>query len=86
MLFYAFAFENLSLEIDPCAGFLHIFHFKIPYFSRLKFLEYISVDFQTIFMVHRALFSAFYLVYSTVTCKYLYFLSFFFIDFLEVTT
>ncbi len=29
-------------------GFLHIFHFKIPYFSRLKFPN-LSVDFQTIF-------------------------------------
>ncbi len=29
-------------------GYLHIFHFKIPYFSRLKFPN-LSVDFQTIF-------------------------------------
>ncbi len=32
-------------------GFLHIFHFKIPYFSRLRFPN-LSIDFQTIFNRH----------------------------------
>ncbi len=50
-------------------------------FSISKFHTFPDSNLQTIFMVHRALFSAFYLVYSTVTCRYFYF-----IDFLEVTT
>ncbi len=33
-----------------CFQFLHIFHFKIPYFSRLKLADF-SVDFQTMFNI-----------------------------------
>ncbi len=69
-------------RIDPppplVSGFLHIFHFKIPYFSRLKF-PHLSVDFQTIFnkgfIKH---YFQLYIWYIVVIYKYFNFLRVFF--------
>ncbi len=68
------------ISINPVVrstGFLRIFHFKIPYFSRLKFPN-LSVDFQTIFNINGSwsiIFSfIFGCIYSSVICKYFYFL------------
>ncbi len=59
-------FRNL-VYVLVIAGFQHIFHFKIPYFPRLKFPN-LLVDFQTIYNKNGSLFSALYLVYGTVIC------------------
>ncbi len=56
---------NRLVCIDLMSAFLHIFHFKSPYFSWLKFPN-LSVDFQIIFNINGShkIFSALYLVYS----------------------
>ncbi len=72
--------ENIGQHnsLTLITGFLHIFHFKIPYFSRLKFPN-LSVDFHTIFnnwsIEHYFQLYIWYIVQSSVNIFYFHWIS-----------
>ncbi len=68
---YGLMVSSIIRADGPITGFLHIFHFKTPYFSKLKFPN-LSVDFQMIFNIngsYSTIFSFIFGIYVTLEHK-----------------